>query len=259
MKSKRSDEYIVQSLSKGLKILGIFNYSRTELSVQEISKLTGINRTSVHRSVYTLEKEGFLERNLSNGKYSLGLKLFELGNMVAENMDLRQRAKVYLQELKDTCNVTAHLVVLDNWEAVYIDKVEPSHNLIKFSAVGKRVPLNCTAVGKVLLSGFTDEEILASITSEQIKKMTPNSIDNMDDLLKEVRKVRTQGYALDLEELELGLSCVAAPIFNYNNEVVGAVSASSYISKIKAERLLDLSEKVIETARKISLSLGWSG
>ena len=251
------DSYFVHSLAKGVKVLSAFDYNKKELSVLEISKITGIHRTTVHRSIFTLEREGFVEKNESTGKYRLGLKLFELGNMVAANMDIRRRARAHIEKLAETCGIAVHLVVMDGWEAIYIDKVEPPKGMIRYSRVGKRVPLYCTAVGKILLGGLPDEEIIKALSKSEFNKLTPNTIDNLYELLKQVQNARALGYALDLEELELGLNCVAVPVYNYRGNIIAAISASGSASQFPAETIKGLVDSVQEAGRAISTRMGW--
>jgi len=257
LNTKNTDGYLVHSLAKGVKVLSAFDYGKKELSVQEISKITSIHRTTVHRSVFTLEKEGFIERNETNGKYRLGLKLFELGNMVAANMDIRHRARTYLEKLADNCGIAVHLVIRDGWEAIYIDKVEPTKSMIRYSRIGKRVPLYCTAVGKVLLGGLPEEDIIKALSKIEFMKLTPNTIDNLYELLKQVQNAKEVGYALDLEELELGLNCIAVPIYNHFGNIIAAVSASGSASQFPVENIQELVKNVQETGNGISSSLGW--
>lgn len=256
--NKNTDGYLVHSLTKGVKVLSAFDYSRKELSVQEISKITGIHRTTVHRSIFTLEKEGFIERNESNGKYRLGLKLFELGNMVAANMDIRHRARTYLEKLADDCEIAVHLVIRDGWEAIYIDKVESPKSMIRYSRVGMRVPLYCTAVGKIILGGVSDEDIIKALSKTEFIKLTPNTVDNLYELLKQVQNAREFGYALDLEEIQLGLICIAVPVYNHLGNIVAAVSASGSASQLPMDSIQQLVKKVQEAGNGISSSLGWT-
>ncbi|MEW6624491.1 MAG: IclR family transcriptional regulator [Bacillota bacterium] len=257
--SKVSDNYLVHSLAKGLKVLASFDYNSKELSIQEISKKTGIHRTTVHRSIYTLEQEGFVERDDKTGKYRLSVKLFELGNIFASGMELRQCARLPLENLANNNLVSAHLAVRDEWEAIYIDKVEPQESMLRYSRIGKKVPLYCTAIGKILLSGIKVEKIIQGYanSSFSFKKRTPNSIGSIDEVIKEIEAVKRLGYAIDNEEFELGIKCIAAPVLDYNSNVVAAISASGTTSQLSEDKARDLIKKVQETARQISVRLGW--
>jgi len=255
--TNKQDGYFVHSLAKGVNILSAFDYNKKELSVLEISKITGIHRTTVHRSIFTLEKEGFIEKNESTGRYRLGLKLFELGNMVAANMDIRHRARAHIEKLAGSCGIATHLVIMDDWEAIYIDKIESPKSMIRYSRVGKRVPLHCTAVGKILLGGVPDEEIIKALSKSEFNKLTPNTIDNLYELLQQVQHARDMGYALDLEELELGLNCVAVPVYNYRGNVIAAISASGSASQFPAEIIKSMIGPVQEAGKAISKGMGW--
>jgi DNA-binding IclR family transcriptional regulator len=129
--------------------------------------------------------------------------------------------------------------------------------MIRYSRVGKRVPLYCTAVGKILLGGLPDEEIIKALSKIEFNKLTPNTIDNLYELLKQVQNARALGYALDLEELELGLNCVAVPVYNYTGNVIAAISASGSASQFPAETIKGLVNSVQEAGRAISTSMGW--
>ncbi len=253
----REKDYLVKALSKGLTILEIFDSANTEYSVQEISKKLKINRTTAFRLVKTLAAKGFLEEN--NSKYQLGLKLLELGNLVNYNMDLRQNASPLLAKLAQKLSLTVHLVVKEGNEAIYIDKEDPLDAVITYSRVGKRLPLYCTAVGKVLLCDLSSDEIKQVFLGVEFSRFTANTITSVDSLTSEIKLAKESGYASDNEELQEGMICIAAPVRNHRNEVIAACSVTGIdkqFSNLDQDKVI---HELLDTANKISGRMGWQG
>ncbi|MBZ4688577.1 MAG: IclR family transcriptional regulator, regulon repressor [Clostridia bacterium] len=253
---KEEKDYIVKALEKGLTILEAFDTTNTEYSVLEISKKLKINRTTAFRLMKTLELKGFLEKNPESSKYGLGLKLLELGNLVTYNMDLQKYASPLLHELAQQLSLTVHLVVRQGSEAIYIDKEDPQDAVITYSRVGKRLPLYCTAVGKVLLSDLKPSQIKELFNEMKLTKFTNNTIDNLDDLIKEVELTKINGYAIDDEELLEGMSCIAAPIRNYKSEIIAACSVTGTDKQFLNSKKEFIIPQLINTANKISQKMG---
>ena len=248
---------VVKSLEKGLAILAAYDTTNTEYSVLEISKKLTINRTTAFRLMKTLESNGFLQKNPDSAKYGLGLKLLELGNLVTYHMDLQKYASPILHQLAQDLSLTVHLVVRQGAEAIYVDKEDPRDAVIAYSRVGKRLPLYCTAVGKVLLSELTPLQIKELWQELKIIKYTANTIDNLQALLKAVEAVQNNGYAIDNEELLEGMLCIAAPIRNHKSEIIAACSVTGtdkQFLNIKRDLII---ARLINTANNISHKLGW--
>lgn len=245
-KSKRS--YGNLSLEKVFRILNSFSLEVPELSLQEFIGATGMHKSTLHRFLITLEDHNYLERNRLTGKYRPGLKLFELGTIVSRSMDLRKAAYPVLEELSGRIGLTVHLVVRDGLEAMYVDKFSLPDAIVQYSQLGKRLPLNCTAVGKVLLaylSGGQREDLIGRMPME---KKTKNSITDKEEFCRHLEKVLCLGYAIDAEELEEGLMCVAMPVFGLEGKVIAAVSVSGMTSRVKAK--LDQGENLIGSLRE---------
>lgn len=201
----------------------------------------------------TLLYRGLVKQEEETKKYSLGIKLLEYGREFINGFELKDEVRPFLEALVEKINETGHFVIEDQGEVVYIDKVESTHNLRQFSKVGRRAPMHCTAVGKAILAHKSEEEIEAIIKDKGLKVYTNNTINNLKKLKKELKEVRLKGYALDNEEIQEHLKCIAVPIFNYKNKVVGAIS----ISGLKA-RMMDvekIAEQVKRTVQKISSQL----
>lgn len=256
---ENSPKYTVRALERGMAILTCFSMDKPELGITELSNILGLHKATVHRLLVTLTNNGMVEHNDRNGKYRLGIKLFELGSVVASQMDLRKRGLPILEELGARCGETVHLVVLDRDEAIYVEKVENPRALIRYSQVGKRLPLHCTAVGKVLLAGLPDQEMARIVETKGLPACTRRTIVSPERLYEEVEEVRAKGYALDAEELEEGLRCIAAPVREFGGRVVAAVSISGPSFRLSEAAVQNsLISMVKEASEKISRQLGWN-
>lgn len=245
---------IIGSVSRALRILRCFSVDTPELGVSEIARRMDIHKSTVHRLLATLESEGFI-RQTEGGRYTLSLTLLELSAGVIAWEGIRETVLSSLQELAERTGETAHLAVLDAGEVLYIEKVEGKWALRMPSSVGKRLPLNCTALGKVFLAGIERSESHRIVHGQNWAARTPNTLTRPDELEAEVNAVRDQGFALDREEIEEGLVCIAAPIVDERGITSAAVSISAPSSRMLSH-LEDRIEALQETCRLLSLTLG---
>jgi IclR family KDG regulon transcriptional repressor len=248
--------YTVDAAAKALELLTTFSFNERRLSLSDLAARTGIPRATAFRLLSTLEASGFLTK--VGGEYQLGLKCFVLGNIAAADLDLKEVAQSHLVALRDATRETTHLAILDHWRVVYLERL-PSPQPVGFmrSRVGAILPAFCTALGKTLLSDLPESEVTAWAVSQTFPRMTPNTITSARRLLKELRTVRARGYALDEEEHELGVRCVAAPIRNHEGKVVAAISVAGPTERMP--RTLAGSEvamRIVAAATAISLDLG---
>ena len=246
----------VQSVVRGLKILEIVA-EHNEISLKEISTLSGLNKATAHRLLSTLIETGYIENK--NGIYRPTYKLFSLGSKKIDQVDSYKIAHRYIKDLSNTIEATVHLVVEDNMEVVYIDKINPNNSSSRFilrSQVGKRAPMYCTSVGKVILSSYPDSKIKEIWETTEIKPLTPKTITKFEAFLEEINLVRSQGYALDLEENEIGVVCVGCAIYNHKGLVEGAISSSIPIMYYENNSDYYI-QHVKECAANISKALGF--
>lgn len=209
------------------------------MTFAEIIAATGMPKASVHRTLKELVDLGVLSYATLTARYRGSLKLASLGCEVTANLDLRTLAHTYLQSLHEATHHTANLGIRDGDAGVYIDKIEtPDYGIKLFSEVGKRFPLYCTAMGKVLLA-FGKAEDRDAYLARSFNGLTPNTIVDPLMLRRELDRVREEGYALDREEITRGVMCVAAPIFGAQEAVVGAVSIA-FPAYIQTDRSIDL-------------------
>ncbi len=249
----------VQAVERALRILITLAEAGTPLALSQIRDRTGLNISTAHRLLHTLMKDGFISQDKDSGKYLLGLRTFEVGHAALHAMDLRTTARPFLQELVDRCHETVNLAILDHYEVVYIDQIE-SQNMIKiFARVGSRGPSYCTGAGKALLAQLPEREFERFLQhKEPLPRYTPATICDPAKLREELALVRENGYALDRGELEEGVRCVAAPLWNFENKAAAAISVSGTDTRLTdlfvTEKLIP---DVLSAAAKISARLGY--
>jgi len=246
---------VVQSVVRALEILRCFE-KEPLLGISEIAEYMELSKSTVYGLVNTLTSYGYLEQLPQSKKYKLGMKLFEQGNLVQRRMDIRSEARPWCQLLSDKYKTTAHLATHSDGNIIYIDKVDNTDSVVIYSQVGKRAPMHCTGVGKALLAYLPEDYLDRFIFSHALVRMTDKTITSRDDLLEELKKIREQGYSVDYEEIEPGLRCIAAPIFDHQDNASMAISISFPYGRLKD---IDWDEAVRDVqyyARQISERIG---
>ncbi|OHB31444.1 MAG: IclR family transcriptional regulator [Desulfuromonadaceae bacterium GWC2_58_13] len=258
MAKKEKSEYIIQAVSHALDLLEQFHGEVDELGVTELSKRLKLHKNNVFRLLATLESRGYIEQNKATENYRLGLKSLELGQTFIKQMGLLRQAKPILERLVGDCNETSYVAIFKEGHVVYLDVVETDLTVRVVSRVGSRLPAHCTASGKVHLAHMTEEEILNLLPTKELKKFTSTTIIDRDALMKELAVVAEQGYAIDNEEMDLGVRCVAAPIRDYTRRIVGAVSISGPSMRFSDERIeKELVPLVMQAGDDLSTRLGF--
>jgi DNA-binding IclR family transcriptional regulator len=254
---------LVQTIERTSLILDILGQCPQGISIRELSEKIKLPKGTTHRLLSSLSYFGYVRQDSKTRDYFLGLKLVELGNLLLSQLDLRKEAEPYLRALVETTNETVHMVVMDRGEVVYIEKVEIEHNpagLRMASRIGLRNPAHSSAVGKILLSHMPEEELNNLVKEKGLPKRTDNTITDPGQLKEHLKTVRTQGYAVDDEENERGIRCLAAPIYNETGKAVAAISISAPAFRVTKKVIQEtLKKEVMETAFKISQRLGFSG
>lgn len=248
---------IIQSLDRALQILDLFDEYTTELKMTEISARMGLHKSTVHSLLRTLQLHGYIDQDEETGKYKLGLKMLEKGQLVLKRMDIRTVARKHFEALSARTGQTVHLVIRDGKEGVYIDKVEGEKAAIRYSRIGRRVPLHSSAVGKVLLAFGKREETEALLRDYAFTAQTPATIRDKETLLRELERVREQGYAVDNQENEPGVRCGATPIRDHTGAVAAAMSISTLTSAVDDELFRRYLLLLQEEGKNISRLLGY--
>ncbi|RQD78720.1 MAG: IclR family transcriptional regulator [Candidatus Syntrophonatronum acetioxidans] len=248
----------VQSVERALLLLEILSEVGEPTTLSELSEKANLNISTVHRLLHTLMANHFVEQDLNSGKYRLGLRLFEIGSKALYSLDIRQVAKPHLQEVVHKCNETANMAILEQGEVVYIEQVESQNTIKMFARIGSRGPAHCTAAGKALLAYQEMPELERIISSKGLPRFTDNTITEPDKLKEKLEKIRKQGYALDLEEMDEGVNCIAVPIMNHEGKVIAAISISGLASRMSRDRLEEIHREYLkEAGHKISQDLGY--
>jgi DNA-binding IclR family transcriptional regulator len=258
--SEQRPNNLVQTIERVATIFDVLAQSAQGISLKELSSKVDLPKGTTHRLLSSLTYFGYVRQASESKNYHLGFKLVELGNLLLDQLDLRAQARPFLIDLCERTRETVHLVVLDQNEALYIDKVvsnEKPGGLQMVSRVGLRVPAHCSAVGKVLLAHLTEEEINDLIQAKDLSQKTRNTITDPDRLKAHLKIVRDQGYAIDNEENEKGIRCVGAPIYDQQDQAIAAISISGPTARITKQLVQNfLKKEVIKTALAISRELG---
>jgi len=252
---------LVQTIERVSSLFDMVGQNPQGISIRDLSAKLRLPKGTIHRLLSSLAYFGYVRQDPKTRNYFLGLKLVELGNLLLSQLDLRKEAEPFLRDLAERTKETVHMVFLDRNEIVYIDKVETDHTpggLRMASRVGLRNPAHSCAVGKVLLSHLSEDELNHIIEEKGLPKRTENTMTDPIRLKEQLKSVRIQGYAIDDEENERGIRCVAAPIYNEVGRAVAAVSISGPAFRVTKRVIQErLKREVTEAALKISQRLGF--
>ena len=221
------------------------------VSLKILAAETGLHSSTAFRILNAMVDNGFIDRDAA-GKYQLGRKLVRLASRVHGKTDLRQIAQPVMARLRDELGETVNLTVREGDEVVYIEKATPNRMMHVQQLVGSRAPLHVTAVGKLMLATGGDEECEGYAKRTNLPAYTRNTINNLPRLLQETAQLRTQAFAFDDEEAEIGVGCIGSLIYDATGNVVAGLSISAPIERRKAEWVTNL----LEAARQISEELG---
>jgi IclR family KDG regulon transcriptional repressor len=258
MAKKEKSEYIIQAVSHALDLLEQFHDEVDELGVTELSKRLKLHKNNVFRLLATLESRNYIEQNKVTENYRLGLKTLELGQTFIKQMGLLRQSRPVLEALVKECNETTYVAILKESHIVYLDVVETDLTVRVVPRVGARLPAYCTAAGKVQISYMTDEELENFLPQKEMKRYTPKTVTDREELKKHLKVIADQGYAIDDEEMDVGVKCVGAPIRDYTRRIIGAVSISGPSMRFTDERLeKELIPLVMRAGEEISHKLGY--
>ena len=247
---------MVRSVKKALDVLWVIAESDSPLTLTEAAVSSGLPVPTTRRLLATLAEFSLIERD--GKRYRLGVRAYELGTRAERSLGLIGASRPHLRRLSDSAGENANLAVLDGAEVVYLACEECSRMVRAFTVQGARVAAHATGVGKVLLSGLSDDDIMKLYAGKQLERYTKNTIASAQELLAEVRRARAQGYASDEGEREEGVCCLAAPVRDHRGTIVAAVSVSGPSSRL-VESKGRVASQVVECGRRISQDLGWRG
>ncbi len=246
----------VKSAQRALRILELLTSQERGLTFGEIADALRYPRSSLHGLLWTMTDEGWLELDAATRRYGLGIRNWEAGNAYLRTMDLADRARPYMERVRDALEETVQLAVLDGRYNVYVAKVDGTQRLMLASAVGRRLEAHATGLGKVLLAGLSPEGLAARIDGEALERFTANTITGSEDLRRELELIRRRGYALDEEEYTAGVRCVAVGVRDHTGRVSAAMSVSVPTVRFNRRRQQEAITLLGEAARGLSAALG---
>ncbi|MDD3279049.1 MAG: IclR family transcriptional regulator [Lachnospiraceae bacterium] len=239
---------VADRLFETLEYLGTYG----SCGLMELSEALSLNKSTAHRILNSLIYMGYAKQDPATSKYSLTFKVWDLANQLLTHIDIVDIARPHLKKLVKQAGETVHLVQRDGIKAVYIDKVESYQNSVRLvSKVGKSIPLYCSGVGKALMAEMELSEITSIWEKSKIEQMTPGTITDLDRLLEVLKDIKKQGYALDDEENELGVRCIAACIHDYRKKPKYAFSISAPVNRMDDARIRELSRLILDTQKAL--------
>ncbi len=246
--------YKIASLEKGVKILELLA-EHGELSVTEAAKLMDTNRAGSHRFISTLKDLGYVEKN-NNNKYQPTLKIMKLAMKVANRFEIRRIAKPYMHRLSMMFKETVNLGYFKNQEIVHIDKIDSLEVLRMDSALGDTAPAYCTGLGKAILAFLPEHELLHYLNNVELKTLVPNTITDRDEFSSELNRIRQNRFAIDDEEMNIGLRCIGVPIFDHNSYPAYAMSISGPAMRLTHRVIEDIKPLILEASDELSHMMG---
>ena len=247
--------YNITALQRGLRLLHLFSESPRGLTAKQVAASSRLPVSTVHRFLANLTTAGFLNRD-AEGIHHLGIACFSIGQAAVGQLDIRRLSLPYLRELNQQTRETIHLTVRHGAHAVYVEKLDSPEPVRIHSRIGATVPLYCTAVGKVMLAYMPADEQEQIFLQVDMKRLTPNTVGNLQELRTELYRVRKNGYACDLEEHELHIRCVAAPIWDHTGSVQCSLSITAPTLRMPVTRLRQLAPLIQAAGLRISAELG---
>jgi DNA-binding IclR family transcriptional regulator len=251
-----TDGYTVAAVARALDVLCAFQRPPHEFGPSELARQLGMTKNHVFRVLKTLEANGFVRR--VNDRYRVGIRAFEVGQLAIKQLDVVRLARPIMHSLHERTGETVHLAVLDNLEAVCVDRVESQHPIRLSAEVGKRFPLHAGACPKVLLA-FMSTSDRERVLARGLPAFTRFTATEPADLCRELDEIERDGYAVGDQDLDLGAAAVAAPIRDWSAQVVAAISVAGPLERVKTQLRAQLRHHVVTAAEHISSELGYSG
>lgn len=247
----------VQSVQRALCLLELLSAERRAMSLSDISRTLHWPKSTVHGLLSTLRDYHYIDQSPEDGKYRLGIRLFELGTQVADSWNIREIARPYMLHLSETLHEMVQMGKEDKGDVLYVEKVDSSQMMRIVSEVGARLPMHCTGLGKMLLSHMPWSKVKWIVSQKGMEAKTDRTITNLPTLKKEMEQIQQQGYAMDDCEIMNNLRCVAAPIYNRYGEVEFAISVSGFSNSLWGNHLEKAIAEVKEAAHAISVKMGY--
>ena len=248
----------VQSLQRAIELLETLEAGQHALSIHELCERTALPKSTIHRLLSTMRDAGLVEQ-LQDGRYALGLKLFELGCSAGCARNITAIAKPYMQAVSTETNESVSLALLTQGEALILSFIESTSAFHVVSRVGAKLPAHCTVQGKIMLAYLPKNEVRRILAEHGMQAYTPTTLRTFEELEPELERIRAQGYAVDNSEFHVGLSSVAAPIYDSKGNVCYSFAIVSMFHRIGSPEFVRATELALAAARDISRALGYDG
>ena len=245
-----------RTLQRALDVLEHLARAAHPVPLAQVAEAVDLPKATLHRVLATLQARGYVAQEPTTGRYEMGVRCFELGNLWAQKLDLRVAAAPHLRELNQAVDETVHLALYENADVVYVDKLDSPHAVIATSHVGRRCPATCVSTGRALLA-FQPLTEIDRVLEGPLPAHTEHTVTDPAELLQMLQQVRRDGYATNVSSYRDGVCGVAAPIRDHTGMVVGAVGCCLPESRFGAERFPLLRDATVRAASAISSGLGW--
>jgi IclR family KDG regulon transcriptional repressor len=248
----------VQSIERAFDIVELLSHESKGLNLTKIGSSLDLHKSTVHRLLSVLKKRGYIEQVQESGRYRLGPGFVELASLFLNHIELKTEAEPHLRQLSQITGQTVFLATLQGSEVVYLDKVEQYNSLRKYSIIGQRRPVYCTALGKALVMHRPVADLQQMLGDSSFRQLTPHTHPDLESLLRDLKTCRERGWTTDNEEYEPNVHCLAAPIFDYRGSVVAAVSAA-WNTRSATVSFRHMAPSVVAAAHEVSVRLGFTG
>ena len=252
-----SEVNLTQSVLKTLDILECLASSQQPLSAQEVAQQCRLSRPTAYRHLTTLLARDYVATGQDGGHFQIGARVLSLSKSFLDRLDLPDIAKADMRELSQVSKETVYLGILDGTEVLYVGRVDSVQQVRMHCVIGTRNPLHCTALGKAILAFLPTKERVALLDKISLTARTPHTIVDRSALEEDLELVRARGYAIDDMEIEEGIRCVSAPVFDHTGYVVAAISTSGPAFRMSIARIHELSKAAIRASSAISSKLGY--
>lgn len=246
----------IHSVGKAMQLLDLLLEHHRAMSLQELAALSGFPKSTVYTLLSSMRAYSYIEQK-PDGKYFLGVRLYECGHAVSAQWDISDAARPYLERLAEMTHSSAVITYMGNGHAIHLEQFAGRAGVQVLSEVGTRLPLHATAQGKLYLSTCTDEAALSLLRAQGTPQFTPHTLTTAEAVTADLAKIRTDGYAIENGEYKIGLRAVCAPVFDRDGVQRYAVGVTALFRHIGSQEFEEAIAATLETARQISASLGY--
>ncbi|WP_054032762.1 IclR family transcriptional regulator [Desulfatitalea tepidiphila] len=247
----------IQSVDRALQILALFSHRCPVLGVTEISRALDLSKGTVHGLIRTLLQQGFLQQDLPGRKYRLGLKIYELGIILAGTLEINQKSAGLINQLAKSTQRVVRVAIWDGDSMVITSDAHPRPRAVLPHQFGPRVHAYCSAIGKAVLAHLGEDQVKQYLQRTELIAFTDMTITDPENLLADLEATRRRGYAIDRQEAVQGLVCIGAPVFQRDGQVAGSISLSGAAQRMDEGKIEELAEELVKTTAEVSRYMGY--